>query len=221
MAEQLTFDWPNGVALGVDDFFVSPSNSIAYALLQNPDTWPQRKLIITGPAGSGKSHLAGIFKQNFEAVQLGFAALSNLPDDGAFVIVEDTDQLPDDAQEPLFHLHNHLQNTGGTLLLTARTPPNRWPITLPDLASRMQATTVATIEEPDDALLQALFMKLFADRQISPAPELIPYMAKRCERSFDAVSHLVERMDRTALEENKPITRALARRLLDNSDFDG
>ncbi len=221
MAEQLTFDWPQGVALGADDFFVSDANAQAYAMVLAPATWPERKLALIGPCGSGKTHLARILIGQTGGTAHHSSALPDLPQAGATVVIHDMHALPDHAQEHMFHLHNHLRNTGGSLLMTATCPPSRWDIALPDLASRMQAATVATIDQPDDALLQALFMKLFADRQISPAPELIRYLATRCERSFDAVAALVDRLDRIALEESRPITRALARRLLDNGAQDG
>lgn len=221
MAEQLTFDWPNGIALGAEDLFVSTSNAVAYGMLETPENWPQRKLVITGPAGAGKTHLARIFATQQGALVASADALPPLPADGAAVVIEDMDSLPQDAEEQMFHLHNHLHNTGGTLLMTARTAPSRWGVALPDLASRMTATTVAPIEAPDDTLMQALFMKLFADRQINPQPQLIAYLATRSERSFDAVAAMVEKLDRTALEQGRPISRALARRLLDKDTASG
>ncbi len=114
MSEQLTFDWPVGVALGVADFFVSAANDRAYAMLQAPDTWPDRKLIIAGPAGAGKSHLAGIFATQMDAQHLSATALPDtLPPAGRSIVVEDLDQLAPDANEFMFHLHNHLRHTGG------------------------------------------------------------------------------------------------------------
>jgi chromosomal replication initiation ATPase DnaA len=116
----------------------------------------------------------------------------------------------------MFHLHNYLRNTGGTLLMTADTPPNRWQVTLPDLASRMQATHIGQIASPDDALLSALIMKLFADRQIMPKPELVTYLTTRIERSFAAAAEIVARLDAAALAQGRKINTALARDLLDN-----
>ncbi|MDP5084719.1 MAG: DnaA/Hda family protein [Yoonia sp.] len=218
MANQLAFDWPTGVALGPDDFFVSEANAQAYAMLCAPDTWPERKLVLTGPKGCGKSHLAGIFLSQNDGVLL---AAADLPADfrtpAQTVIIEDMEQLPQSAEEALFHLHNHLRSTGGTLLLTAETPPSRWPITLPDLASRMQAATVTQIANPDDALLSALIMKLFADRQIIPKADLVGYLAKRIERSFAAAADIVARLDAAALAEGRKINKALAADLLDKA----
>ncbi|MEO0904939.1 MAG: chromosomal replication initiator DnaA, partial [Pseudomonadota bacterium] len=107
---------------------------------------------------------------------------------------------------------------GGLLLLTSALPPSRWSIALPDLASRMQATTVVHIQNPDDALLSALIMKLFADRQINPQPDLVQYLAKRIERSFAAAADIVARLDSAALAQGRKINKALVAELLDNPD---
>ena len=220
MSQQLTFDWPSGVSLGAADFFVSDANAVAYAMVMAPDGWPDGKLVLVGPEGSGKSHLARVVEGRIGALRLTAGALGPELRAEAPVIVEDVDRLPRDREEVLFHLHNNLRAAGLPLLLTARTPPARWDIALPDLASRMQATALAEIAEPDDALLQALILKLFSDRQILPPPDLAAYLAPRIERSFAAAAAFVERLDRTALAEKRPVTKALARRLLDNGDTD-
>lgn len=222
MAEQLTFEWPVGVALGAADFFVSAANAQAYAMLQAPANWPERKLIVTGPAGAGKSHLARVFEAQMDAIVLSATALPDtLPPAAINIVVEDMDQLRPAANEFMFHLHNHLRNTGGHLLMTARTPPSRWPLTLPDLASRMQATTMIAIDDPDDALLSALIMKLLADRQIMPPASLVSYLVPRIERSFAAAADVVTRLDAESMAQGRPLNRALAAGLLDKARHEG
>jgi len=137
-----------------------------------------------------------------------------------FVVVEDADQISDlpdarAAEEALFHLHNLTLAEGGRLLLTACTAPNRWALSLPDLASRMQGTPVAQIEPPDDMLLTVLLVKQFEDRQLIVSEQLITWLVKRMERSAAAVRDIVEALDREALRAGKPISRALAARILD------
>lgn len=219
MNTQLTFDWPVGVALGADDFFVSDANAQAYAMVGSAASWPERKLIVTGPSGSGKSHLCRVAQAQLNATIYHATALpAELPDGS--VIVEDMDQLPSADQETMFHLHNHLRHSGGYLMMTAQTAPRDWGLTLPDLKSRMQGTSLITIDDPDDALLSALIMKLMADRQIMPPPALVSYLVPRIERSFSAAADIVARLDAQSLAQGRPVGRALAASLLDNMDQD-
>lgn len=215
MAEQLTFSWPAGIALTAGDFFVSEANAAAYVLVTHPDSWPERKLVLTGPAGSGKSHLARVFATQSGATIIPAADLSEEaihPETP--VVIEDIEDLSQAAETTLFHLHNHLAQARLPLLMTARTTPVHWKIALPDLASRMQATTPTSIGDPDDDLLTAVIMKLFADRQIMPAPKLPSYLAARIERSFTAAAIIVAAIDAAAFKQKREVNERLAGEIL-------
>ncbi len=219
---QLSFDLPPEVALGEADFFVSEANRAAHAMLTGPTRWPDGKLALIGPAGAGKSHLARLWAGRAGAEIRTASALAPeaaLPPPGAALVLEDLDRaaLPDSAETALFHLHNHMIATGGRLLMTARAAPARWPLRLPDLISRMQATTLIRIADPDDRLLQAVLTKLFADRQIAPPPALVPWLSQRIERSFAAAGAIVAALDEAALRTGRPLGQSLARDLLGRS----
>ncbi len=220
MARQLSFDLPAKDALGREDFFVSPANAAAVALIEGWQDWPARKLVLVGPQGAGKTHLAHVWAalsgaRIVSAAALATAGIPALAQSN--VAIEDCPAIAGDraAEDALFHLHNLALAEGRALLFTGRTPPGQWPLTLPDLASRMQGTPVAELKPPDDALLAALLIKLFTDRQLAPSPETVPWLVKRIDRSFAAARQAVERLDAAALETRRPITPRLAGEVLD------
>lgn len=224
LPKQLTFDLPAKPALGRDDFFVSPSNAVAVKALESWSDWPQRKFVLCGAEGAGKTHLAHVWAADTGAnvVDAGAVDLAAI-DPNTCLLVEDIHLIAGQPaqEEALFHLHNMMQTGTGALLMTSTAAPNRLRFMLPDLASRLQATPVATIEEPDDALLAVLLVKLFADRQITVGPALIQYIARRMDRSFDMAHALVAALDKRALAEKRAITQSLAAQVLDKLSVDG
>lgn len=218
MSSQLSFDLPVSVSLGADDFFVSSANDTAHAMVTGTVGWPNGKLALIGPTGAGKSHLARVWQGLSGAAILSakeLTSVSAMPADVAAVIIEDMEFLQQDAEEFVFHLHNKIAAQSGQLLLTSQCAPSRWNIALPDLASRMQATTIVRLGDPDDRLLGAVLTKLFADRQLSPAPEIIGYLVTRIERSFRAAADVVAALDTASLAEGREINRPLVRAVLD------
>ena len=217
MIRQLAFDLPSTEAMTREDFFAAPSNAQALQSIGDWRAWPGRKLLLIGPEGAGKTHLARIWAAETGGLILSARALAEADlaaTTASHVVVEDADRIGT-AEAALFHLHN-LVTRGGALLVTARTAPRDWGLTLPDLLSRMQAAPVARLESPDDALLSAVLVKLFADRQVAVAANLIPYLVDRMPRTIGAARTLVAALDATALAAGRPITRALAAELLDS-----
>ncbi len=219
---QMAFDLPAVPAHDRANFFVTPANAAALAAIEGWAGWPAGRLLLTGPAGSGKTHLAHVWALSAGAPIVPAAALraGDVPQlaAGGRVAVEDADAAAGQpaAEAALFHLHNHLAEVGGGLLLTARRPAAEWPLALPDLASRMQALPVARLERPDDALLAAVLVKLFADRGVAVKPSLIGWLLRRMERSLAAAGALVAALDARALAEGRPVSRALAAEVLDS-----
>ena len=220
MIRQLAFDLPSAEAMTRADFFVAASNALALQTVEDWQNWPGRKLLLVGPEGAGKTHLTHVWAALADAVilpaeSLATADIASLT--GRAIAVEDADRIGA-AEAQLFHLHN-LATTTGALLLTARTPPRDWGLRLPDLISRMQATPIARLDPPDDALLSAVLVKLFADRQVAVPSNLIPYLVSRMPRSIGAARALVAALDAAALAQGRPITRALAGEVLDRTDW--
>lgn len=220
MPQQLSFDLPGRTALGRDDFFVSPANAHAVAMIEGWEGWPGRKLMLVGPQGSGKTHLTHVWAALSEARILSATALidADIPALASSALaVEDCNQIAGTpaAENALFHLHNLALAEGHTVLFTASTAPSDWPLTLPDLKSRMEGTPSIHITAPDDALFGALLTKLFSDRQLSPSPTTIPYLVTHIDRSYEAAADAVARLDAAALETRRSITPRLAAEVLD------
>ncbi len=217
-ARQLALDLPARAARGRAEFFVSEANAAALAALDGWRGWPGGKQALMGPEGSGKTHLAHVWAEAagarvVPAAGLTEADLPMLADHGR-VAVEDVPRAGPGAQTALLHLHNLLAARGGALLMTGRGAPSRWDVALPDLASRIEAAGAARLHAPDDALLAALLVKLFADRQVQAPPALIGWLLPRMERSFAAAQRIVAGLDALALAEGRPVSRALAARIL-------
>jgi len=216
---QLAFDLPHREALGREDYLVSESNSAAVAAIDAWPDWPHAGLVLVGPEGSGKTHLVEVWRQMSGARKLVANDVSGDPNvliaDASAVIVEDCGPGLDETA--MFHLLNAVERAGADILLTAKKEPRGWQVELSDLMSRLSRLPVVKLEPPDDLLLQAVMMKLFADRQVTVDASVLRYLAMRVERSFAAVRDMVVRLDRAAIEAKRPVTRTLAARVLSES----
>jgi chromosomal replication initiation ATPase DnaA len=191
------------------DFIPAPGNERALAFLESYPHWPAAAAALHGPAASGKSHLVQIWAEQSHAQVIAAAELADAP--SGPVAVEDVDSLPDDRHErALFSLFER----GGPLLLTGRTPPSAWRVTLPDLASRYRAALAFDLGAPDDALLAQLAGKLFADRQLLVPEGVVRLMIERLARQPAAIRDFVALADARALSEKRPINLGLIRDLL-------
>ncbi|RWC30861.1 MAG: hypothetical protein EOS27_12010 [Mesorhizobium sp.] len=208
---QLPLDLGHGTGYSRDELVVSSTNAQAVALVDRWPDWPSPVVVLAGPAGSGKTHLASIWRARANALAVDARRIGDcIADLGARpALIDDVDTGAVDEQG-LFHLINAVRGAGSTLLLTARRFPSAWGVRLPDLASRLKAAATVEIHEPDDLLLAGVITKLFADRQIEVEPHVVQYLVRRIERSLATAMRVVERLDRTALERKTPITRTLA-----------
>ena len=222
MIRQLPLDLPHRPNYAEEDFLAAPSNREALALLGLWPDWPHRLLVLTGPPGAGKSHLGAIWARRAGATvvpaqKLELAALPDLVKAPA-LLVEDADRprLPENdlREKELFHLINLAIERGAFMLITARRAPDAWGLRTRDLLSRLRRAPIVAIQEPDEAFLRAILVKLFQDRQIKVDANLIDYLALRLERSFAAAQRIVAALDAEGLARGRPVTRALAGQLL-------
>ena len=214
---QLALDLPSEPRYGRGDFLVSPSNQAAFEHFERWPAWADSATLLLGPAGAGKSHLGAIWARRAHARVLSAASLP-LADVPAMaragaILVEDADSAPV-AERELFHLLNLAREAGCWVTLTARRWPDSWGVALPDLLSRLRLAPAVSIGEPDDALVRAVLVKLFVDRQLVVDTSVIEFLALRIERSLAAARSIVEGLDRAALEDGRPITRPMAAEFL-------
>ncbi len=216
---QLPLDLGFRTALGRADFLVAPCNAAAVAWLDRWPHWPGPALALWGPKGSGKTHLAQVWRACSGAAQIDPAALTSaavphLLGSARAAAIDDAEAA---SEEALLHLYNLLAERQGHLLVVAREPPARLGITLADLRSRLLAAPAVAVAAPDEALLGALLVKLFADRQLAVGEEVIAYLLVRIERSFEAAQDAVAALDAASLAEGRAITVKLARQLFSRS----
>lgn len=214
---QLAFVLPHAESLSRDNFLEGPANATALGLIEAWPDWPNRIMLLVGPEGSGKSHLAAIWAEQSGARSTMAHALTSAAVPGALatgaLVIEDLDPATFD-ERALFHLINLAREQEAFVLMTARAAPAGLQIELRDLRSRLRAVPVVHLMPPDDRLLRALIVKFCADRQMNVDETVVSYLASRIERSFAEVRRAVDRLDAEALRLGRPITRALAAELL-------
>jgi chromosomal replication initiation ATPase DnaA len=210
---QLALALDHAESFAREDFLSGPCNAAALAQVERWPDWSGPALLLLGPEGSGKSHLAGIWAVNSGARFLAARALAPALVPTALatgaLVVEDLAPAEFD-ERALFHLLNLAREERAFLLLTARSAPAGWQLAIADLASRLKALPVAAVLAPDDALLRAVLVKLFADRQLAVDESLIGYLVKRIDRSLAAARRTVAALDQEAMRQKRPLTRALA-----------
>lgn len=218
---QLPLDLGHKPGFSRDELIVTPSNTAAVQLIDQWPEWTASCMILAGPPGSGKSHLAAIWAEQAEAQVMqseNLAGHESVLSDNANVLIDGIGEAPFDEQA-LFHLINAMREKGRHLLLTSRRWPAQWPVSLPDLMSRIKSAPMVEIAEPDDKLLAGVITKLFSDRQIAVDGLIVRYLVSRIERSLATAQAVVSRIDRAALEQQARVTRQLAASVLTDMDL--
>jgi chromosomal replication initiation ATPase DnaA len=214
---QFTFDLPHRTAFSRSDFLVSDSNAVAVGWIDRWPEWLCPALALYGPAGCGKTHLVHLWSAQASSVIVSGETLSEelaarlVSEQRYRVAIDDADRA---SERALLHLYKLCLENRGDVLLAARRPPASWTVALPDLDSRLRAVLAVGIELPDDALLGAVLVKQFVDRQLHVAPDVIAYLITHMERSFAAAADTTARLDSLSLSDRRTITVPLARRVL-------
>lgn len=191
----LPLDWPADER--DDAFILSACNAAAVRHLGHVGLWPVRATILTGPRKSGRSLLARIFTARMKGL-----------------LADDAERM---AEETLFHLWNRAQETRRPLLIVADDPPPAWPVGLPDLASRLAATPVIRLDDPDDGLVVPLMEALLARRGLALPRDVAAWVAPRIERTHVAILRAVEAIDAETLSRRHRVTLPLARAALEEA----
>lgn len=213
---QLVLELEHAPSLLEADFIVSAGNSMAYEHVCAFRQWAGPLSLITGPAKSGKSHLGHIWAERAGARIADVAGIGGLAggDWQGPLLIEDVDRRGYD-EAGLFHVLNQSMRDQRLVLMTARTPVHDWPFKTNDLLSRARLAAHFVVEMPDDTQLSQMFAKLFADRQVSVDAKIVAYLTARMERSAEEVAVLVGLMDKLALIQRGPISRAIATKALE------
>ncbi|HEX3888634.1 MAG TPA: DnaA/Hda family protein [Phenylobacterium sp.] len=214
MAKQLRLGLRRPTAHTRDSFIQGASNAQAVSALDAWPRWPGGTLVLVGPEGVGKTHLARAWAAAAKAAILDRTAPDVAAAAGGPALLEDVDQGVD--AEALFHLINLAAQDGASLLLTARLTPTAWPAELPDLRSRLNALMVAEIAAPDDEVLRGVLRKFFRERNIRPHDDVYPYLLRRMERSIPGAREIVRRLDETEDGQMRPVSRVLAREIFED-----
>lgn len=216
---QMTFDLGHNVSYEEDDFVVSDGNRLAFEHIKNYADWANQLTLISGPAKSGKSHLAGIWASLAGALAIKAedgVHLGDLPPE-APILLEDVDRQAFD-EHWLFHMLNQGMRGERTILMTARQPVSEWPYVTADVKSRAKQAVHLSVAAADDMQLTHMFVKLLSDRQIQVDLKIVAYLVSRMVRSAEEVVVLTALIDKLSLAKGRAITRAIAAEALAERD---
>jgi chromosomal replication initiation ATPase DnaA len=220
-SSQLALDLDLPPHFGREDFLATPCNEAALATIEAWPQWPDRLLFLVGPTGAGKTHLATIWAERAGAKIVGVedlagADLRTLA--SRALVIDDADRIGA-GEAALFHCLNLARENQTSLVITARQRPELWGLKTPDLLSRLRLAPAVELGAPDEALLKAVLVKLFCDRQLIVDAQVIDALALHLDRSLDLARRIVALLDREALASGRKVTRAMVRTLLDRVDF--
>lgn len=193
---------------------VAEANRDAARLLTEWRAWPGGALALTGPKGSGKTHLALAWALETGARQVSPRAA---PDDAAAIFresdgrlfIDDADGERDEAM--LWRVLDLARSGEGAVLLVGGAPPAAWPVTVPDLASRLGSLAFARLGEPDEALMEVVLRRVCREQFIQLSDSAARYLARRLPRTFAAAHQMAAALDADLVRGAKPVALKAAR----------
>jgi len=212
-ADQLVLDIVPAPSFASEDYVPGEANAKARALASEL-AWPTPIGVLLGEAGSGKSHLAHIFADHFEAVHWFDGTMPDSLGGQNAVIIDGLERRTGQSEDTLFHMLEAARAAQMPVLVTSREAPENLGLKRPDTVSRLRAGSRATIDQADDALFLAIAIKLFTDRQLMVDPAIADYLLQRMERSYANLSKLIALIDERSLAAGRSITKPLARDVL-------
>lgn len=214
---QLAFDMSLNPIYRWENFYISKSNEDVVSLLQRWPRWDGRIQLVYGPKGSGRTHIAHLWRNESRAsfVDNSVLKLDYLEEyvaQNPFLILDNADQVTN--YKGLLHLYNLVQEHQGYLLLTAEKPVKDWDIPLADLASRLQSIPATELLAPDDNLIKALLIKRFSDLQLKVPENVLLFIVKHIHRSYSTIQSTTQILSEKSLEFRRNLTLPLVKEVL-------
>lgn len=214
--QQLILNLPLVPNPGQNEFLCSAANWQAFQWIERWPDWPMRNLAIYGERGSGKTHLAQLWAEKSQAL---WVTPSQTLDHTPFslaqgckaCVIDDYDEIRDESW--LFHFYNLMQEQNGHILFCGLNAPGQTLFGLPDLSSRLRSVLAVEVGSPDEETIKTLLKNLLIRRGLDLADDLAEYLIRRMERSYDAIHHLVCKLDELSLILQRPITLSLIKEL--------
>lgn len=214
---QMVMPFASATSYHAEDFIRGDGNEQALDLIERWPDWPYSLVVVHGPKGSGKTHLAHVFAQRTHAQfippsRIGQATADQLLAGGHAWVIDGLEQVK--SEDALAQLINHARARGDYVLMTASVAPSQLQFSIKDLTSRLTALPEVALGEPDDTLLMGVLAKAFADRQLRVGPDILQYAVARLERSFEAAQRFAQQVDEASLASGRGVTLPLIRGVL-------
>jgi len=213
---QLIFKFPFKTNYFKEDFYVSANNFEAYKLIESWPNWSGKFINIFGPSGCGKTHLANIFKKKINSCFVKASSLSN--DSLSLIKLKECliiDEYQNNVEEKLFYsVLNQCLLSNQYIIINSLKPVQSFKVKLNDLKSRFDSFINIGIDLPTDELIKVIISKNFSDKQVKIGSNLLEYILKNIDRSYECIFDLIDKLDNFSLSTGKSININLIKKAL-------